>query len=113
MATEHDVLDRLERMLAAATPGPWEAAKLGPSGEIPAVIQRDDGDWVPIAYFSGDDGEGKASDFDQNQPLIVALRNSAPALIRLARAAVRLGVDLGIHDQEFINASEALAEVRP
>lgn len=118
MAT-NDVLDRLEALMAAATPGPWEPAKLGPTGLIPAVIQREAGDWVPIAYFSGDDGEGEAADFEHNQPLIAALRNAAPALIRLARAVLavddwttKTDYEMKLACNEKSDAIKALGEVR-
>ena len=66
----NDVLDRLEKLLAEATAGPWTASGTG------AHIT------MCISTFARKAAVGT----DLN--LIVALRNAAPALIRLARAAI-------------------------
>lgn len=74
-------IDELRRLHEAATPGPWEAATLSPKGLIPAIIQRDQDDWLPVAYFADEHGDGEAVDMEENRALIVAARNAIPRLL--------------------------------
>lgn len=77
-------IDDMRRLHEAATPGPWEAATLSPKGLIPAIIQRDQDDWLPVAYFADEHGDGEAVDMEENRALIVAARNAIPALLDAA-----------------------------
>ena len=74
-------IDDMRRLHEAATPGPWEAATLSPKGLIPAIIQRDQDDWLPVAYFADEHGDGEAVDMEENRALIVAARNALPRLL--------------------------------
>lgn len=118
MATEHDVLDRLERMLAAATPG---HSGQGEPGIRTRIVNRHEGDGV--AWEASGEVDGAATqiaDFQNpwDADAYKALRNAAPALIRLARAARAVNaveVDslevIDVYD-ELSAATRTLAEVR-
>jgi hypothetical protein len=140
MATEHDVLDRLERMLAAATMGPWETddVVVPPSKLAMERTPFMDAQVAHLIRTTWIHGQAKAKlrivkqwhspytepndwhSFEQpDAKLIVALRNSAPALIRLARAAVAAEDELRFAaklrfktEDEIREAAKALAEVR-
>ena len=89
MAT-NDVLDRLEALLAAATPGPW-----APRGDtwIEAGTRGFDDVVAPGSVKCGEYCQGGSSRIEfslEDRAAVVALRNAAPALIRLARAAIAL-----------------------
>ena len=123
MAT--NVLDRLEALLAAATPGPWSYDdgitddETGERGKPQSLYGQGMVGGLPL--FCGvepverDDRDGR---------LVAALRNAAPALIRLARAALWLDNvprHTGDHDTEIAiakkegelgDAIDALGEVR-
>lgn len=89
MAT-NDVLDRLEALMAAATPGYWTREKPGvdasgwPAGTAVAGTPG-----RQTIYTNHRGGTFPSADCD----MIAALRNAAPALIRLARAAAILADD--------------------
>lgn len=111
MAT-NDVLDRLEALLAAATPGPW-------SFERHSTIYQTRPDGRPSKLVIETQGDGetepmwKGSDADLG--LLLAARNAAPALIRLAWLALRINPDHLCHvgTQLRDEAIKALGEVRP
>jgi len=99
MKNEPEGLDRLEALVAAMTPGPWEA-RVDEEG-MAALAGRGgwvlEGDAVPEA----DDADG-----------IATLRNIAAELIAVARAVVRwrscdLGVCVDALD-EAVDACDAL-----
>jgi hypothetical protein len=69
-----DGLDRLERLLDEATPGPWWADRIGGIESAKANITK-------AHAFS----RPASSDAGRNRALIVALRNAAPELIAVAR----------------------------
>lgn len=119
MATD-DVLDRLEKLLAEATPGPWEC---GGFGGIRMDGTRDlytvmHGPLRVCAPPLGP-GNGREQRRDDMQA-VAALRNAAPALIRLARAAIEtqdLNLTTSPHLQDvrergLLEAIKALGEVR-
>ena len=64
------ILDRLQELEQAATPGPWKADNDN------RQIVFSNGDCRLVAWVS-----------DEDRDIIAALRNAAPALIRVARAA--------------------------
>lgn len=115
MAT--NVLDRLEALLAAATPGYWTREKPGvdasgwPAGTAVAGTPG-----RQTIYTNHRGGTFPSADCD----MIAALRNAAPALIRLARAAIALdGMDQDAHrharhcvEDNARAAIKALGEVR-
>lgn len=94
-------LEELERLLAAATPGPWEAGRMdtesysadyGPWKAVYAEdprggVHKPTGELLPYQVARGDGDECRA-----NATLIAALRNAAPALIAEVR---RLREDVG------------------
>ena len=115
MATNaNEVLDRLAALLDAATPGHWTREK-------PAV---DADGWSMGTAVAGTPGRqtiytnhlgGTFPSADCN--MIAALRNAAPALIRLARAAIAVKDwkgDTSLFDacEEHEAALKALGEVR-
>lgn len=81
MTITPEEIARLRALEAKATPGPWECANLGPARNIPAVIQREDDDWVPVAYFSDERGDGLAAEPEHDGNLIVTARNALPDLL--------------------------------
>ena len=140
MATEHDVLDRLERMLAAATMGPWETddvvvppSKLAMErtpfmeAQVAHLIrttwihgQAKAKLWIVKQWHSPYTEPNDWHSFEQSDAkLIAALRNAAPALIRLARARLNMRDALLLDADEFSRRADeehaamaALAEVR-
>jgi len=68
--------DDMECLLAAATPGPWESHTTICCPDRGSVSVQETGHAQPSHAFSITDAE-----------LVVALRNAAPALLRLWRAA--------------------------
>lgn len=67
-------LDELERLHAAATPGPWEHHRPLDDRAYISRFETEDGDPKPVATF----GEWKSS--KDNAALIAALRNAFPAM---------------------------------
>jgi hypothetical protein len=94
MATNaNEILDRLAALLDAATPGPW-----APRGDtwIEAGPRGFDDVVAPDCVKCGEYCQGGSSRIEfrlEDRAAIVALRNAAPALIRLARAAAILAED--------------------
>ena len=78
--------DTLEELLAAATPGPWTAhdETAWEHAGISSTHDRDDDVAVVIGGKRGELGEHRGT---RNAALIAALRNAAPELIALIRAA--------------------------
>lgn len=109
MAT-NDVLDRLEALLAAATPGPWHRDPLYWSLRIVEKSGADVADGLP------DDTQWPGRD---DADYICALHHAAPALIRLARAVLavddwttKTDHEMKLADNEKADAVKALGEVR-
>ena len=99
MATNaNEILDRLAALLDAATPGPW----MGDWN-----ITTEDGDPVARTDVSLASDPAVA---DNDGLLIVAIRNAAPALIRMARAAINAD-PTGFGWDEVEASAEALGEV--
>lgn len=120
MAT--NVLDRLEELLAAATPGPWVVDTIDDSHAFWKVVAGcrevfDDGSAC---------GEYSPACSHEDRDALIALRNAAPALIRLARGAMEMvgcaercekGEDISqaqvdAMGAEIESAAKALGEVR-
>lgn len=75
-------LDELEALLQRATPGPWEQHDHG--GTICAITDTEQHLCMPLAEFGG-----RPNDIhDANA--IAAIRNLAPTLIAVARAAAEM-----------------------
>ncbi len=90
MATNaNEILDRLAALLDAATPGPW-----APRGDtwIEAGPRGFDDVVTPDCVECGEYCQGGSSRIEfrpEDRAAIVAIRNAAPALIRLARLCVK------------------------
>lgn len=88
-----DNLEELERLLAKATPGPWEHDSGPALNGTYHVVNDADENMICECY------DGESYD-EHNAALIVALRNAAPSLITTAReveglrAEVASGVSL-------------------
>ena len=114
MAT-NDVLDRLEALLAAATPGPWVVDTIDDSHAFWKVVAGcrevfDDGSAC---------GEYSPACSHEDRDALIALRNAAPALIRLARAVLavdnwttKTDYEMKLACNEKADAIKALGEVR-
>ena len=78
MTTGFD-LDEIERLLAAATPGEWAIGIRDGKRAIAGYV----GEWIAILPHGHRDGFGCTSDNEllANRSLIVALHNSAPAIL--------------------------------
>lgn len=94
------MLDELERMEKAATPGPWYSNRTEPA---------------PYEICSGNPRTpdllaAVVPEYGMNADLIVAARNALPALLAVARAAQALlgQVPSTIDDPELDEAREAL-----
>lgn len=87
MAT-NDVLDRMEALLAAATQ-PFPATSKGWEGLRKRRVTRYSGEAIEVAGEVGGQLR-RIADFAEprDADAYIALRNAAPALIRLARAAM-------------------------
>ena len=102
------VLDRLADLLAKATSEPW----------VVQVAECDWGFWRVVHGHAEvfDDGsacgEYSPACDEADRDAIVAIRNAAPALIRLARIAVNAD-HVGFRWDEVDDAIKALGEVRP
>ncbi len=72
-------LDKLERLLKAATPGPWNAQCDGDGGGR-------GGGWWSLRFGSEDQAVAWKVCTGQDAALIVALRNAAPELIAEIRS---------------------------
>lgn len=94
------MLDELERLDQAATPGPW-AANRGSHGVMVLSPLN-----IIVATCSWGTDEANTA----NSALICAARNALPALLRVARAAQTLldQVPSAIDDPELDEAREAL-----
>lgn len=94
MATNaNEILGRLAALLADADDAPWTA------GDGTIVV-------------TSPDGQVARCEFCDDAMMIAALRNAAPALIRLARIAVNAD-HVGFRWDEVDDAIKALGEVRP
>lgn len=95
------ILDRLQELEQAATPGPWKTARNEGSGFLDLRTDL----WRPCRLPNDD------------TQLIAALRNAAPALIRVARAAAVLkeeienGENLVFGYGEVSDALQAIKEL--
>jgi hypothetical protein len=76
-------LERIERLIAEATPGPW---RYGDEREESIKVFGPEGGQI-IAYLSWSSTPPR---FDDDAKLIVALANNAPAIIRKLKAADKL-----------------------
>ena len=119
MATNaNEILDRLAALLDASTPGPWrrqwvneDAEEMSDAEIVTSLGLRVAIVETPTLLRGGDLDAGTLTDTD----LIVALRNAAPALIRLARLAVELDIDESYLEDVHADrdaAIKALGEVR-
>lgn len=128
MATNaNEILDRLAALLDAATPGPWrrqwvneDAEEMSDAEIVTSLGLRVAIVETPTLLRGGDLDAGTLTDTD----LIVALRNAAPALIRLARAALWLDnvprhtgdhdleIEIAKKEDDLGDALDALGEVR-
>ena len=70
-------IDDLERLEKAATPGPWE-------GKNFRVFNRE---MCSIVAWNGSNKQSRTQQAEDDIAIIAALRNAAPALLRVARAA--------------------------
>lgn len=79
-------LDALEALLAKATPGEWKAAAFSSAVGCPITAQPDPKrNTVVLAGVHGAFRDDYAAEVQANAALIVALHNTAPALIAKAR----------------------------
>jgi hypothetical protein len=93
-----NLLDTLEALERAATPGPW--AEVAESGDW----------WVEGAEGIGVCESNEAWNHQGDVNLMVAARNALPALLRLARAvreerAAALAMDKALTDEAFRTAA--------
>lgn len=104
-------IDEIEALLARATPGPWwnEGSPLSPTGKV------HHGGACNRVLTCHNDVDGTTADANDNAALIVALRDAAPDLIAVVRAAAKVA-----QHPRFVRANdhglvEALAKlgVRP
>lgn len=109
-------LEDLERLLAAATPGPWESRDDEYGNEYWRVttVGADPYDYARVAFDDGGaHGEHVRKCTPETRDAIVALMNAAPALLRVAKAAREMVAEgcldptFGI-DARMIAAVEAL-----
>lgn len=95
-----DLLTRLGRLEAAATPGPW--------GEF-----AESGDW----WVEGAEGIGvcesnEAWNHQADIDLMIAARNALPALLRLARAVAAEKAAARAMDEALTDAAYVAAQAR-
>lgn len=118
MAT-NDVLDRLEALLAAATQ-PFPATSKGWEGLRKRRVTRYPGEAIEVAGEVGGQLR-RIADFAEprDADAYIALRNAAPALIRLARAVLatddwttKTDYEMKLACNEKADAIKALGEVR-
>lgn len=78
-------IDEIEALLARATPGPWwnEGTPLSPTGKV------HHGGACNRVLTCHNDVDGTTADANDNAALIVALRDAAPDLIAVVRAAAK------------------------
>ena len=86
-------IDEIEALLARATPLPWRAGQWHPN-TIAA-----DGGWPVDTSCSGMEGGG--CERIEDRDLIVALRNAAPDLIAVVRAAAKVADGLAVVGQDW------------
>lgn len=120
MATNaNEILDRLAALLDAATPGPWELEGRGGirmDGTRDAYMVMHG----PLRVCQSGHGPGNGREQQRDDlATLVALRNAAPALIRLARASIATtkGEPISMPEwaavcHEHSEAIKALGEVR-
>ncbi len=79
-------IDEIEALLARATPGPWwnEGSPLSPTGKV------HHGGACNRVLTCHNDVDGTTADANDNAALIVALRDAAPDLIAVVRAAAKV-----------------------
>lgn len=121
MAT-NDVLDRLEALLAAATQ-PFPATSKGWEGLRKRRVTRYSGEAIEVAGEVGGQLR-RIADFAEprDADAYIALRNAAPALIRLARAALAMygsaesgdatEAEVAVIGKQIEDGMKALGEVR-
>ena len=90
------ILDELEALEKAATPGPVKAANIRGPGDCDIIVDGE-GDWL-AEFESADDAAW-----------YVAARNALPALLRVARAvseekAAALAMDKAVTDGAYVGA---------
>ena len=86
MTTTPETIAELKRLLAEATPGPWEHIRTGNGQRDRSFLRRD---WTGGEYVCEAGGDRNLNDL----PLIAAGRNALPALladIELLREALQL-----------------------
>lgn len=98
----NDVLDRLDALLAEATAGPWFVFKMDGYPQWVSAMVPHNGEMLRSEIPAG----------DVDDDLICALRNAAPALIRMARAAIEMGIRGEWLDELVLDAIKALGEVK-
>lgn len=83
MTQPDDFATRLEGLIQRATKGPWRAERHGHLMEI-----MESSSDIPVIAWPGFDGNDRTDkDNEGNAELITYLRNNAPAIARLCRAA--------------------------
>lgn len=94
-------LDELERLLAKATPGPWDAHDYAEGGagdrryqiqEQSGAHRRGDKAAAVLGYF--EDEQVPTPEARANARLVAAMRSALPALIAIARSAEGLAESL-------------------
>jgi hypothetical protein len=78
--TDNNVLATLERLLGEATPGPWEHHTLAVTNGRETILQTG---------ISNSFRPPRPRECEANAALIVLIRNAAPALVEVAKAARR------------------------
>ena len=97
-----NILDRLKKIIAQATPGPW------------AVNQDGAEEWWYSDTILGEGGAGGAlaSCTEGNAELIVTAINALPALIAVAEAAVKYrDAEYKVTSKAYKNLCAALAKL--
>lgn len=120
MATELDVLERLEALLSQATPG---YKGMGQHGIRVRSVRRPWGfEFEASGSFDGMPKQIADFDTEEDADAYAALRNAAPALIRLARAALAMygsaesgdatEAEVAVIGKQIEDGMKALGEVR-
>lgn len=115
------MLERLEQLEKAATPGPWVRGGRGlHSEQLVASFNKDgslssrhSGDHLPVFW----DSTGRKKRYSEDCDLIAAARNALPALLAVARAAEGIFELFGRYiedgdDPRWVALCEALAQLK-
>ena len=81
-SARQNTIDELRRLLAEATPGPWETDEFDP-GTVTVLQSSPKTEALCVADLA----DGATDRPDANAALIVAAVNALPALLRVAEAA--------------------------